>query len=136
MTVPADLFTCIAIRSRDPIQSIVAEHPEQTKIESLGEREGRKLYRVKFERLGENMLTVNHGAGRATQLEFFATEPLETLIHKRAAFITKNQVRDSDKWYNGLLAEWNMDSQVQLGPDNYDRIKGWRIYEVTCDDPG
>ena len=26
--------------------------------------------------------------------------------------------------------------QVLLGPDNYDRISGFRIYEVTCDDPG
>jgi Family of unknown function (DUF5695) len=136
MTVPADLSTSLAIRSRDPIQSIVAEHPEQTKIESLGEREGRKLYRVKFNRLGENMLTVNHGTGRATRLEFFAAEPLETLIHKRAAFIAKHQVRDAAKWYNGLLPEWNMNSQTILGPDNYDLIKGWRIYEVTCDDPG
>jgi hypothetical protein len=136
MTVPADLSTSIAIRSHELIQSIVAEHPEHTTIESLGERDGRKFYRVKFDRLGENMLTINHGAGRTTLLEFFAAEPLETLIHKRAAFITKHQVRDQAKWYNGLLAEWNMDSQVQLGPDNYDRIKSWRVYEVTCDDPG
>jgi Family of unknown function (DUF5695) len=142
MTVPTDLFTCVAIRSHDPIVSIDAEHPKQTTIEAIkpiepiGEREGQRLYRVKFDRLGENMLTVNHGAGRSTRLEFFATEPLETLIHKRASFIRRHQVRDADKWYNGLLAEWNMESQVQLGPDNYDRIKGWRIYEVTCDDPG
>ena len=136
MTVPTDLFTCVAVRSQDPIMSIVAEHPEQTTIELLGERRGRSLYRVKFKRLGENMLTVNHGVGRATRLEFFATEPLETLFHKRASFIAQHQVRDASKWYNGLLAEWNMDSEVQLGPDNYDRIKGWRIYEVTCDDPG
>jgi hypothetical protein len=136
MTVPTDLFTCIAIRSHEPIRGIVAEHPGQTAIEFLGEKDGRRLYRVKFSRLGENMLTVNHGASRATRLEFFATEPLETLIHKRAAFIAAHQVRDASKWYNGLFAEWNMESQVQLGPDNYDRIKGWRIYEVTCDDPG
>jgi Family of unknown function (DUF5695) len=136
MTVPTDLFTCIAVRSHEPIKSIVAEHPEQTTIEALGERGGRRLYRVRFKRLGENMLTVNQGTGRATRLEFFATEPLETLVHKRASFITKHQVRDASKWYNGLLAEWNMNSQVQLGPDNYDLIKGWRIYEVTCDDPG
>jgi hypothetical protein len=136
MTVPADLSTCIAIRSHEPIKSIVAEHPEQTTIESLGERKGRKLYRVKFKRLGENLLTVNYGVGRSTRLEFFAAEPLETLVHKRALFIAKHQIRDSSKWYNGLLAEWNMDSQVQLSPDNYDHIKGWRIYEVTCDDPG
>ena len=136
MTVPSDLFTCISIRSRDPIESVIAEHAQQTTIERLARREGRRIYRVKFARLGENMLTVNHGSGRSTRLEFFSTEPLETLIHKRAAFIAKHQVRDSDKWYNGLPAEWNMDSEVQLGPDNYDRIKGWRIYEVTCDDPG
>jgi len=135
MTVPADLSTTIAIRSRVPI-AIVAEHPEQTTIEPLGEREGRKLYRVTFKRLGENMLTVNHGKGRTTRLEFFSAEPLETLMHKRAAFIAKHQVRDASKWYNGLLAEWAMDTHVQLSPDNYDRIKGWRIYEVTCDDPG
>jgi Family of unknown function (DUF5695) len=136
MTVPADLFSCIAVRSQDPIKGIAAEHPEQTTIESLGEKDGRRLYRVKFNRLGENMLTMTHGEGRTTRLEFFACEPLETLIHKRAAFIAQHQVRDASKWYNGLLTEWNMDSQVQLGPDNYDRIKGWRIYEVTCDDPG
>ncbi|MGA8938337.1 MAG: DUF5695 domain-containing protein [Acidobacteriaceae bacterium] len=136
MTVPADLSTCMSIRSHEPIRSIVAEHPEQTTIESLGERKGRRLYRVKFNRLGENLLTVNHGAGRSTRLEFFAAQPLETLIHKRALFTTKHQIRDTSKWYNGLLAEWNMDSQVQLSPDNYDRIKGWRIYEVSCDDPG
>src|SRR5215472_6161483 len=136
MTVPSDLSTCIALRSRDRIESVVAEHPEQTTIESLGEREGRLFYRVKFKRLGENMLTVNQSGGRATRLEFFSAEPMETLIHKRAAFITKNQIRDTSKWYNGLLAEWAMDTHVQLSPDNYDRIKGWRIYEVTCDDPG
>jgi len=136
MNVPADLSTYIAIRSREAIRSITAEHPDQTKIEPLGEKNGRRIYRVKFDRLGENMLTVDHGYGRTTRLEFFACEPLETLIHKRAAFIAKHQVRDTSKWYNGLLAEWNEKSQVQLSPDNYDEIKGWRIYEVTCDDPG
>jgi len=136
MTVPKDLFACIAVRSQEPIKSIAAEHAGQTTVEFLGEKNDRQLYRVKFNRLGENMLTVDHGAGRTTRLEFFATEPLETLMHKRAAFIARHQVRDASKWYNGLLAEWNMDSQVQLGPDNYDHIKSWRVYEVTCDDPG
>ena len=136
MMVPTDLSTCLALRSGDRIESVVAEHPQQTAIESLGERNGRAMYRVKFSRLGENLLTVNQTGGRATRLEFFASEPLETVIHKRAAFITKNQIRNASKWYNGLLAEWAMDTHVQLSPDNYDRIKGWRIYEVTCDDPG
>jgi len=135
MTVPQDLSTMLAIRSREKI-SLIAEHPEQTRIESLGYRNGRQMYRVTFSRLGENLVTVNHGVGRSTRLEFFSAEPLETLIHKRAAFISKHQVRDNTKWYDGLLCEWAMDTQVQLGPENYDRIKSWRVYEVTCDDPG
>lgn len=136
MTVPTDLTTSIAIRSREPIGSIEAEHPEETTIEPLGEREGRRLYRVQFRRLGENLLTVHQGGKRATRLEFFAAEPLETLMHKRAAFTTRLQIRDGSKWYNGLLPEWNQETEVRLSPDNYDQIKGWRIYEVTCDDPG
>lgn len=136
MTVPSDLSVCVAIRSKTGIQELLPEHPEQTTIEQIGERKGRQFYRVKFSRLGENMLTVRQPGDRLTRLEFFATEPVETLLHKRAAFITKHQVHDATKWYNGLLAEWAMDTHVQLGPDNYDRIKSWRVYEVTCDDPG
>lgn len=136
MTVPSDLSVSVAIRSKTGIQELLPEHPEQTTIEPIGERGGRKLYRVKFSRLGENVLTVRQPDDRLTRLEFFATEPVETLLHKRAAFITKHQVHDASKWYNGLLAEWAMDTHVQLGPDNYDRIKSWRVYEVTCDDPG
>jgi hypothetical protein len=82
------------------------------------------------------MLTLHQPGGRRTFLEFFATEPVETMMKKRAAFIVRRQHRDPAKWYDGLFGEWNMESHTLLGPDNYDRIKGWRIYEVTCDDPG
>ncbi|MEE3624578.1 DUF5695 domain-containing protein [Nitrospirillum sp. BR 11752] len=136
MTLPTDLPGRIALRTLDSIDAIEAEYPDQTTILDLGTRNGRRVYELRFRRLGENRLTIRHGNGRATHLEFFATEPVETLINKRAAFIAAHQHRDPAKWYNGLLAEWNMETQTLLGPDNYDRITGWRIYEVTCDDPG
>jgi len=136
MTVPADLFAQFTLRTNETIHGVDAEHPKSTEITYLGKNESRHLYQVKFSRLGENRLTVRHGFSRATHLEFFVTEPLETLIKKRGAFIAKHQHRNPGKWYNGLLAEWNMDSRTLLGPDNYDHITGWRIYEVTCDDPG
>jgi len=136
MTLPTDLAGRIAIASRDVIDAVEAEFPDQTRITPLGSRNGRQLYDIQFSRLGENRIAIRHGGGRTTWLEFFATEPVETLIAKRAAFIAAHQHRDPAKWYDGLLAEWNMQTQTLLGPDNYDRIKGWRIYEVTCDDPG
>jgi hypothetical protein len=136
MTVPSDLFAEIAFRSKENINAVEAEFPNETKIESLGARGDYQLYKVRFSKLGENRLTVLFGKDRHTYLEFFATEPLETLIKKRAAFIARSQHRDPSKWYNGLISDWNMESKVLLGPDNYDRISGFRIYEVSCDDPG
>jgi len=136
MTVPSDLSARFALSSRWPIQSIEAEYPADTSITPLVGNEQSSIYQIKFGRLGENRLTVRYGDGRQMVLEFFATEPVETLIRKRAAFIATCQHRNPDKWYDGLFSDWNMESQMLLGPDNYDRIKGWRIYEVSCDDPG
>ncbi|HSL71425.1 MAG TPA: DUF5695 domain-containing protein, partial [Longimicrobiales bacterium] len=138
MTVPADLFARFALRTRPGVEisGVTAEFPRETTLRSLGRSGNARIYEVRFRRLGENRLTVRFGRGRHMHLEFFSTEPVETLIGKRAAFIASKQHRDPAKWYNGLLAEWALDTNVMLGPDNYDRIKGWRIYEVTCDDPG
>ena len=136
MTVPTDLAARFALRTKHRIAGIDAEFPKETRIRSVGSNGEYRIYEVRFSRLGENRLAVRYGDGRRMHLEFFCTEPIETLIRKRGAFIAAHQVRDPNKWYNGLLAEWNMESRVQLSPDNYDRIKGWRIYEVTCDDPG
>jgi hypothetical protein len=136
MTVPRDLTARVALRSSSRIHSVSAEFPGETTIRTLGRTGDAELYEVRFNRLGENRLTVSFGDNRRMYLEFFSTEPVETMIAKRAAFIAAHQVRDPARWYNGLFAEWAMDSHAVLGPDNYDRIKGWRIYEVTCDDPG
>jgi hypothetical protein len=136
MTVPSDLFARFALRTKQTIRAVEAEFPEHTKIQSLGAKGDFNFYQVQFQRLGENRLTVRYGNWQHMYLEFFSTEPLETLIKKRAAFLAHSQHRDSTKWYNGLITDWNMESQVLLSPDNYDRIQSWRIYAVTCDDPG
>ena len=136
MTVPTDLRALFALRSREPVHRVDAEYPDETELRRVGTSGDFEIFEAVFSRLGENRLTVRFGADRHMHLEFFATEPLETLIAKRGAFIAAHQHRDPALWYDGLLAEWAMDTHVLLGPDNYDRIIGWRIYEVTCDDPG
>ena len=136
MTVPTDLRARFALRSREPIHGVDAEHPDETELRRVGANGDFEIHEVTFSRLGENRLTVRFGDDRHMHLEFFATEPVETLVAKRGAFIAAHQHRDPALWYDGLLAEWAMDTHVLLGPDNYDRIVGWRIYEVTCDDPG
>jgi hypothetical protein len=119
MTVPEDLEAMLSLRTKNVIKSVTPEYPDQTKIEYLGaKRKDVHIYRVKFFRLGENLLTVNYGEGQQMVLEFFVTEPLETLIKKRAAFlVTKQLIRDPSKWYDGLIGEWNMRDKKLITPD-------------------
>jgi hypothetical protein len=136
MTVPSDLFVALALRTKEKIHSVEAEFPSATEIEPLGTRGKYRLYQIRFSKLGENRLAVNYGDGRQIFLEFFCTEPLETLIKKRAAFLARSQHRDARKWYDGLITDWNMRSQKLLSPDDYAPIPRNRYYAVTCDDPG
>src|SRR5262249_7210893 len=119
------------------INAVEAEFPGQTKVEKVSSKGDTSIYKIQFSKLGENRVNIKYGDNQHMYLEFFSTEPLETVIKKRGAFLAKSQVRDTNKWYNGLVgAEWAMDTKVMLTPDNYDRIRGFRIYDVTCDDAG
>ena len=133
MTVPEDTDAMIAIRG--DWQDLKLVLPTGCKLIDTKENGGYAIYTLHFSKLGENSIWLRSG-NRSANLEFFVTEPLDTLIEKRGAFIAAHQVKDESKWYDGLLCEWNNETSVQLGPDNYDKIGGWRIYEVTCDDPG
>ena len=136
MTVPVDLSATFSLRTRQSGYEISTEFPEQTIVDLVGEpEEDTRSYRVQFERLGENILTVQFGDGGYMNLEFFVTEPLETLIKKRTAFLVdKQQHRDTGKWYEGLFSVWDMREAVLRGPDNTGGFDGWYGYTLTCDD--
>ena len=136
MTVPTDLFAEFALRTQEKIESVEAEFPQDTKIDSLGANGDSHLFKVQFAKLGENELTVHYGKNQKMFLEFFSTEPLETLIKKRGAFLARSQHPDPAKWYNGLITDWNMSAEKLISPDDYAPIPRSRVYAVTCDDPG
>ena len=136
MTVPADMGASFSLRTRNRDYTITAEYPEQTRLEATGEPDAEtRCYRVQFDRLGENLLTVNYGDGAYMNLEFFVTEPLETLIKKRTAFLVdKQQHRGTGRWYEGLFSVWDMREAVLRGPENTGGFDGWYGYTLTCDD--
>jgi hypothetical protein len=135
MTVPNDLEARFSIRSKSRIASVEAEFPDKTQIEEQRATSAdRRIFSVRFSRLGENRLVVRTVDGRETQLEFFVTEPLETLIKKRADHLVRyQQHRDPNKWYNGLFSDWDMRAKVLRGPDDTDGLKD---FWVVSDDPG
>lgn len=138
MTIPTDLTAQFSLHTKNNIDSIVPEFPGKTTLKFLGEKQpGHFVYEVGFSKLGENMLTVYYGKVEKTYLEFFSTEPLETLIKKRASFIVNStQHRDSSKWYKGLYSAYDMKNGVLRGPDNTDGYDGWWGYVLASDDPG
>ncbi|HET9802841.1 MAG TPA: peptidylprolyl isomerase, partial [Candidatus Acidoferrum sp.] len=138
MVVPTDLTARFALHTQARIDSIQPEFPNETKITELGKtRPGYHLYEVAFRRLGENLLTIQHDGGRKTYLEYFATEPLETLIKKRSSFIiSRQQIRDPSKWWDGVFGPYDMKHKVLRTIDDPDIFTGRMIYVLTCDDPG
>jgi hypothetical protein len=138
MTVPSDLETKIALRTRQSLRKLEAEFPQSTTIKYLGRKNNdQHIYSLHFSRLGENRITIHSATSGKTFLEFFVTEPLETLYKKRAAFLVNSQQhRKPDKWYNGLFSQWDMKNKVLRGPDNTDGFDGWWGYVLACDDPG
>lgn len=136
MTLPVGTEAMVSIRARSPIHSLEPEFVASTQVEpvkSSASEKDTRVYRVKFTKLGENKITVRFGKNQYAVLEFFVTEPLATLIKKRAAFLASHQQhRDASKWYNGLFSEWDMRQKVLRGPDNTD---GLADYILASDDP-
>lgn len=139
MTVPVDLPARFSLRTRAKVEALTAEFPEQTTITARAApgAADTHVYEVAFRKLGENLLTIIHDGGRRTHLEFFVTEPIETLIKKRAAFIVRaQQIRDPSKWWNGVYGLYNMNTGTVPTIDEPDIFVDRMVYALTCDDPG
>jgi hypothetical protein len=138
MTVPEDLAARFSLHTKAAIEAVRTEFPKQTTLRSLGEpNRGYHVYEVSFRKLGENMLTIVHDGGRRTFLEFFVTEPLETLIKKRASFlVAKQQIRDPSKWWDGVYGPYDMRARITRTIDDPDIFVDRMVYVLTCDDPG
>ena len=136
-TVPRDLPVTIALRLKGNIDAIIPEFPDETEIKPAGTApNGYILYDVRFNKLGENILTVQYNNGAKSILEFFSTEPLETLIKKRSSFIVNHQQHKvPGKWWDGLYSIYDMKYGKLRGPEDTDGFNGWRAYIVACDDP-
>ena len=124
MVVPADLSAMVSLRSRNANVSMISEFPSATRVEAAPGKAG--VYTIRFSHLGENMLTVRYGSGEWMSLEFFVTEPLETVISKRAAFlVTHQQLADPSKWYYGAYSDWDEKNEIRRSPEDRDGLSSW-----------
>ena len=128
MVVPSDLPALFSLRTKHAIATIEAEHPASTRVELVtaqARRASRSIAR-RFSQLGENMLKVRYGSDQWMSLEFFVTEPLETVIQKRAAFlVSHHQHTDPSKWYVGVYGDWDQKNEILRGPEDRDNLSAW-----------
>jgi hypothetical protein len=138
MTVPENLTARFSLHTKAKVEEIRPEFPGRTRVRNLPSPAPDTLvYEAAFGKLGENMLTIIHDGGRKTYLELFVTEPMETLIKKRARFLVeKQQIRDPSKWWNGVYAPYDMAAKVVRTIDDPDIFLDRMVYVLTCDDPG
>lgn len=138
MTVPIGLNATISLHTKNRIDSVVPEFRDKTEVKALeNSLPSNYFYKVRFNKLGENKLTICYNGGEQSILEFFATEPIETLIKKRSKFlVNRQQHKDTTKWYNGLYSIWDMKNKVLRGPDNTDGFDFWWGYVLAADDIG
>lgn len=138
MVIPRHTTVQLAVRSQQVLSPPEAEFAATTTVTGPSPAgDGYTVFAITFARLGENLLTLRGNDGWCMPLEFFVTEPLPTLIHKRAAFIARQQQhRCPDRWYDGLFSLWDRrqpDGQQLLGPDH---LGGQPPYAVSgSDDP-
>ena len=127
MVVPSDLPAMFSLRTKQAVTAIDPEHPASTKVEVVATKnDGLTIYRASFSRLGENMLRVRFGRDQWMSLEFFVTEPLETVIQKRAAFlVSHHQHTDPAKWYGGVYSDWDQKNEVRRSPEDRDNLSAW-----------
>jgi hypothetical protein len=138
MTIPKDLTARFSLHTHAHVESIQPEFPARTRVAPVTTAaRDCQVFEVQFQQLGENRLTIHHDGGRKTYLEYFVTEPLETLIKKRSAFIVnRQQIRDPSKWWDGVFGPYDMRHEIVRTIDDPDIFTGRMVYVLTCDDPG
>ena len=122
---------------------IVMTRPAETRIEICEKqdqildsqvRKGWRITRLRFGDCGRRYVRVHNGKNIATYC-FFATEPVEDIIDRHAAFIAQNQLETDpqDPCYHGILM-WDMGNKRRINSSfNPYREDWWR---GGSDDPG
>jgi Family of unknown function (DUF5695) len=127
LTLPIDQPALFSLRTKNKINSVDPEFSDKTQVKFVADKgDGIKVYQAKFSKLGENKLTVKYGDGQWSAIQFFITEPLETVIKKRSAFLVNSmQHNDSTKPWYGSYGDWDQEHKILRDPENRDRLSPW-----------
>ncbi len=128
MTIPQGTTAKLAVRAKAGINSVtpgggVTAAGNNATVTPAGERNGYKIYDVKFNSLGENFITVNYGNNKKSVMQYYSIEPVEKLIEANANFIsTKQQSKDKTRGYDGAYLQWDMRTKQMVTRQNFGSV--------------
>ncbi|MFY1674539.1 DUF5695 domain-containing protein [Plantactinospora sp. WMMB334] len=125
MVVPTDTRATLAVRARAGITGVVGQAGRNITVTSRGTSNGYSIYEISMPTLGTNNVTVNYGAGRQSVVQYYAIQPIETLIASRSNFITTKQQARTTRGYNGAFLQWSMSTHKLITWDDYPG-GGWK----------
>ncbi|KAH7390645.1 hypothetical protein BKA66DRAFT_439942 [Pyrenochaeta sp. MPI-SDFR-AT-0127] len=125
MVIPRNTTATLALRCVDCVSSVAGEDGKAVNVTTTGSSNGYDIYNLKFSTLGTNYITVSLGDSRWTVLQYYCTEPITTLIKKRAGFLAQYQQAKTSRGYNGAFLQWDMTTQKLITWDDYPG-GGWK----------
>lgn len=124
MVIPQDMSATLAVRSKQEINSVAGDSDGIT-VTRKDDQNGYQIYDIQFSNLGENYVTVNYGDDKESVLQYYSTEPIETLIESNTDFLVNKQQAKTDKGYNGAYLQWDMSTGKLITWDDYPG-GGWK----------
>lgn len=103
----------VDLRTSKTLGSIEFQNPATSTSRFVGEQPGdHKVHQFTFSKLGENIVTVNYGAGEKIALQFWVIEKPGDAVQRHATFmVEKTQIHSPGAFNDKIFDDWMMDTR-------------------------
>jgi hypothetical protein len=103
----------VDLRTSKTLGSVDFQHPATSTFRFVGAQPGdHKVHEFTFAKLGENIVTVDYGAGEKIALQFWVIEKPGDAVQRHATFmVEKTQIQAPGAFNDKIFDDWMMDTR-------------------------
>lgn len=131
MIVPLGDVARVDLHTSKAIGSIAFQHPGESSGRFVSKVAGdHNVHEFTFSRLGENIVTVDYGAGEKIALQFYVIERPGDAVQRHATFmVEKTQVSNPGAFNDKVFDDWILDTRARrnafTGYQGFTHWMGW-----------